>query len=636
MDGRQAIACQEEQRIMQELLANVGELIKDSDAVAEKEMVKAFLQQVAQAVTVVVAGDSSCGKTSLLNAVLPVSLPHTTGPTQGIVETRYGAQDMAVQVEYGYVRQFISAGELEGIAAYDMQGLDTLPSGTLREKAKEVIQKSSVLFVLFDVARIRSFSVWEFLEEVDRKKMVFVMTGCDRVSAEQVRENERKLRGYMQEEGIEAPLYCVSLGTAQQEETIAPLREYVRREILGEYPVLTNQMNQVKQLEGLLCEVKKSFALRKRQFEADHVILQDIDRSLNTFTERNEEVVERLKRQLRQVIAQEIDDYRNNVIKRLDPKKIKERFKGGEAAFQEYLTTINENYKNLLNERVSQETQRAVKGYLADLENVFEEATGVFRKRKNLMALEDRFYGSLAESKRGMIQKTENTLAETTSVYQTLSQASEELFYKVWAAREKYDKQVAIGTAVGAGVGAGAGVGLGLLAAHIAGAGATAAATAAAGTGAAGAVAAAAQAGAAAAAFWPVIGCIIGAVVIALIARKLAKACSGANMMQAVEECIREFKQETSKIKEQLIHETMEIVDRIFARELEGVDKSFLEFRMSVNIDSKKIPMLEQKMDIVDTLMEQVARMKERAVAQRMEGAAGQRLEAAAPKREEH
>lgn len=620
MDGRQAIACQEEQRIMQELLANVGELIKDSDAVAEKEMVKAFLQQVAQAVTVVVAGDSSCGKTSLLNAVLPVSLPHTTGPTQGIVETRYGAQDMAVQVEYGYVRQFISAGELEGIAAYDMQGLDTLPSGTLREKAKEVIQKSSVLFVLFDVARIRSFSVWEFLEEVDRKKMVFVMTGCDRVSAEQVRENERKLRGYMQEEGIEAPLYCVSLGTAQQEETVAPLREYVRREILGEYPVLTNQMNQVKQLEGLLCEVKKSFALRKRQFEADHVILQDIDRSLNTFTERNEEVVERLKRQIRQVIAQEIDDYRNNVIKRLDPRKIKERFKGGEAAFQEYLATINENYKNLLNEKVSQETQRAVKEYLADLENVFEEATGVFRKRKNLMALEDRFYGSLAESKRGMIQKTENTLAETTSVYQTLSQASEELFYKVWAAREKYDKQVAIGTAVGAGVGAGAGVGLGLLAAHMAG----------------GAAAAAGTTVAAGVALWPVIGCIIGAVVIALIARKLAKACSGANMMQAVEECIREFKQETSKIKEQLIRETMEIVDRIFARELEGVDKSFLEFRMSVNIDSKKIPMLEQKMDIVDTLMEQVARMKERAVAQRMEGAAGQRLEAAAAMREEH
>lgn len=620
MDGRQAIACQEEQRIMQELLANVGELIKDSDAVAEKEMVKAFLQQVAQAVTVVVAGDSSCGKTSLLNAVLPVSLPHTTGPTQGIVETRYGAQDMAVQVEYGYVRQFISAGELEGIAAYDMQGLDTLPSGTLREKAKEVIQKSSVLFVLFDVARIRSFSVWEFLEEVDRKKMVFVMTGCDRVSAEQVRENERKLRGYMQEEGIEAPLYCVSLGTAQQEETIAPLREYVRREILGEYPVLTNQMNQVKQLEGLLCEVKKSFALRKRQFEADHVILQDIDRSLNTFTERNEEVVERLKRQIRQVIAQEIDDYRNNVIKRLDPRKIKERFKGGEAAFQEYLATINENYKNLLNEKVSQETQRAVKEYLADLENVFEEATGVFRKRKNLMALEDRFYGSLAESKRGMIQKTENTLAETTSVYQTLSQASEELFYKVWAAREKYDKQVAIGTAVGAGVGAGAGVGLGLLAAHMAG----------------GAAAAAGTTVAAGVALWPVIGCIIGAVVIALIARKLAKACSGANMMQAVEECIGEFKQETSKIKEQLIRETMEIVDRIFARELEGVDKSFLEFRMSVNIDSKKIPMLEQKMDIVDTLMEQVARMKERAMAQRMEGAAGQRLEAAAAMREEH
>ena len=271
------------------------------------------------------------------------------------------------------------------------------------------------------------------------------------------------------------------------------------------------------------------------------------------------------------------------------------------------------------------------------MEQVFEEATGFFRKRENLIGLENRFYGSLAESKRGMIQKTETTMRTTSSFYQTLSEASEELFYKVWAAREKYDRDVTIGTAAGAVIGAGAGIGIGFAGANLAVGATGAAAATAAGTlstvVAAGAGAATVETAAAAAAtaaetaaavagssfLWPVIGCLIGAVVIAIIAHRLAKACSGKNMMKAVDDCICDFKKEVAQIKEQMFKEVMEVIDNIFSREMELADKSFMEFRMSVNIDSQNIPVLEQKMAMVETMMDRVLQINAHAVTQKEE-----------------
>lgn len=625
MNEKRAFECLEEQRAVQELLGLVKELIKDSDAAVEKELVRNFSMKVSEALRFVAAGDSGSGKTSLLHAVLPADLPHTGQSTQGIEEIRYGVQDMLLQVEPGYTRRFISNPELEGIAVYDMQGLDTMSSDALTTHVRELVKKSDVLLLTFPVNKIRSFTIWEFLEGVDCKKMVFVMTGCDKVSPDVVKEQEMKLRSYMQEEGIRAQLYCVSLAEGQIEQSTAPLRSYIQKEILGENPILTNQRNNMESLKHLLVDLQQSFQLRKKQYEADAAVLDKIDKSMNAFVERNEHVTEELKKQLRQVISQEIDEYQSSVIKRLDPYKIKERFNGGEAAFLEYLSNTNENYKNQLNDKVSKETLRVVRGYLADLETVFEESTGFFRKRENLIGLEDQFYGSLAESRRGMIQKTETTMRTTSSFYQTLSEASEELFYKVWAAREKYDKGVEIGTTVGAAVGASAGFGIGLAGFHAASAAAAGAATiaeAAVGTAAAeSAVATATAAGATAAGavFWPVIGCLIGAVVIALIARRLAKACCGKNMMQALDDCILDFKKEVAQIKEQMIQEVMGVIDSIFGREMELVDKSFTEFRMSVNIDSKNIPVLEQKMVMVESLMDRITQINARAVTQREE-----------------
>ena len=90
-------------------------------------------------------------------------------------------------------------------------------------------------------------------------------------------------------------------------------------------------------------------------------------------------------------------------------------------------------------------------------------------------------------------------------------------------------------------------------------------------------------------------------------------------VMQAVEDCIRDFKKEVAQIKEQMIKEVMEVIDSIFGRELELADKSFMEFRMSVNIDSKNIPVLEQKMVMVETMMDRVIQINTRQITQKEE-----------------
>lgn len=52
--------------------------------------------------------------------------------------------------------------ELQGISVVDTQGLNTLESQECIEKNRSFIQKSDVLFVVFDALRIRSFHVCDF------------------------------------------------------------------------------------------------------------------------------------------------------------------------------------------------------------------------------------------------------------------------------------------------------------------------------------------------------------------------------------------------------------------------------------------------------------------------------------------
>lgn len=590
----------EDKKLAQNMLQTVGELLKDSDATEEKEVVKNFLQKISEAITFVAVGDAGSGKTTFLNTLFDGAVcgNGAARPTVGICETKGGAQEVEFTVNPFYLRHFVTDARMEGISIVDTQGLDTLKDQECTENIRLFVKKSDVLFVVFDALHIRSFSVWDFLEEIDRGKMIFVMTGCDRAEQQTLASNRIKLQQYMAEADITAPIFmyssigCDGIDSAWD---MGALKTYVQKHVLGEIPTLTKQRQNLERLEEMLQSLSKSFDLRKRQLEADRAILEDINRTVDDFLLRNESVVDRLKGELRNIISREIDAYQAEIIKKMNPLKIKERCPGGPTEVEAYLGAVNENYRNLMNAEISHTTQEAVRKYCAGLQDVFEEATGFFRKRQSLLDAEDKFYGSLELSKKEMLYETDTMMVDLSKFYERLANASEELFMGVWKARGEYDATLAEEKKKGFWKGAGLGGGLGLVG--------TVVTLATAGT-------EIATATTVMAILWPVIGVILGAVIISKLAKKLSKASAQKDMWAVYEECVAEFKQEVSQIKGEMTEQVLQTVTEIFDREVRSMDNTFKDFRMTVNIDSRNVPLLEAKLETVQNFMEQIAQLK--------------------------
>lgn len=594
MEKRQLPFLFEDKQVTQNLLEEVSLVIKDSDAVAEKGMVKKFLQRVSDTISFVAIGDSKCGKTSFLDALFQEKILYGQDAvsTVGIHEIRRGAESITFQVDRNYIKSFYTDEQLEGLAVIDTQGIDTFSDEYTSSKLKECILKSDVLFAVFPADHIGSFGVWDYLEEIESRKIVFIMTKCDLVEDSLITDNEIKLKQYMSEAGIQAPVFKVS-AKLQKEEKIEEsgfiaLQNYIREKVIGVNPVLTKQQENLKELKSVLSDLSQSFELRKKQYEADERILQNINKSMDSFIENNKDIIDALKENLTVSINQSIDEYEKEIIERLNPYKIKELHKNGRIDFSDYLTFISDNYRQRMTHNVNEMTQQAVCAYLGKLEEVFEEASGYFRKRENLIKLEDRFYGTMAEGKKTALEKTERKLVATQNYYTSLFDASEELFMKIWNARDAYDREVEIISAGGAATGAAIG-GVAAFAmvkvAAISGVGTI---------------------------LWPVVGVLIGGIIISKITKKIAQASAGADLERATQEAIKEFKEEISKTRSEMLADILKTIDEIFNRELTLVDKSFSEYRMSVNIDGKNIPVLEQRMEKVQSMLIQLEKIEER------------------------
>ena len=611
MEKRQLPFLFEDKQVTQNLLEEVSLVIKDSDAVAEKGMVKKFLQRVSDTISFVAIGDSKCGKTSFLDALFQEKILYGQDAvsTVGIHEIRRGAESITFQVDRNYIKSFYTDEQLEGLAVIDTQGIDTFSDEYTSSKLKECILKSDVLFAVFPADHIGSFGVWDYLEEIESRKIVFIMTKCDLVEDSLIARNEIKLKQYMSEAGIQAPVFKVSTkfqkeGKTEESGFIA-LQNYIREKVIGINPIITKQQENLKELKSVLSDLSQSFELRKKQYKADEHILQNINKSMDSFIENNKDIIDGLKDSLTVSINQSIDEYEKEIIERLNPYKIKELHKSGRIDFSEYLTFISDNYRERMTHNVNEMTQQAVCAYLGKLEEVFEEASGYFRKRENLIKLEDRFYGTMAEGKKSALEKTERKLVATQNYYTSLFDASEELFMKIWNARDDYDRKVEIISAGGAVTGAA----IGGTAAFVTGKAATALILA----------KATAETSAMAATvtgigtiLWPVVGALIGAIIIKRIAKKIAQASAGADLEKATQEAIKEFKEEISKTRCEMVADILKTIDEIFNRELALVDKSFSEYRMSVNIDGKNIPVLEQRMEKIQSMLVQLEKLEGR------------------------
>lgn len=268
MDSKQLPFHYEDRQVVEELLVNVGQMIKDSDAVAEKEAIRVFLQQVSEAISFVAIGSSQVGKSSLLNALFQFALfdQEALEDTKGFCEYQGGAGKIVTQPDESTTRIFVPDDSLSGLQAVDMPGIDQINRKCLVERVKEYIQRSSVLLAIYDARKVTDYIVWDFLEGVTARKVVFVLTKCDLAEPETIEQNEMRLRQYMAEARLEAPIFKVSVRTElmglPEKSGMEELRSYISGHVIGKNPVLRNQQENLTKLKTMLNELSVSFEKR--------------------------------------------------------------------------------------------------------------------------------------------------------------------------------------------------------------------------------------------------------------------------------------------------------------------------------------------------------------------------------------
>ncbi len=585
------ILCQKEEQIaITDFFEEVSKILKECDDCKEKETIKEILRSMNETVSYIVLGEEAVGKTTLLK-VLFQNILDIQGEMQGdICEFRYGEQEYITPSANGYQKRFVPSENLKGISIIDTKGLNRLTKSSL-ERVNDLTSRCQAIFVVLDAGRINSPVLWDMIEDFPHKNMIFVLTKCDLLSGEEVSANVEKLKSYMKEADIAAPIFPVSLSDeAKTEETgLCELRSYIRHQVIGENPILARWQKNIEETRALLDQMRASFLLRKKQYQSDVEILHKINSGLDAYVINQEKVIDNLVRDVSQQVNKDIDAYQEEIISKMEPAKIKERFPT-QQDFMDYLNMVNENYKKIMTDSVNRKTIEAIKGSLHELEIVCDEAVGYFNKRENILALDDKFYGSLVTGRKQMIAETKENALTVSQFYKTLTEASETLFLQIWEARKKHDdrqEMVEVGGSIG-GAAAGAFVGFKLAGAIFVGTGAAAAI----GTG-----------------VVIAIGVIVGAVVVRKIAKMIFDPMNDNQMEETKQKCIAQFKAEVEKTRSVMIEQIASQIREIFKNELTTIDLSFSEFRMSVNIDERKIPLLEAQLQRTAKLLEAVGRL---------------------------
>lgn len=585
--GTENILCQKNEHIvLNDLFEDFKMLLQDSDAGEEKERVKSSLQKMTDNTTYIILGNEGVGKTNLLRAVFKDMLSFSNCLEGNFCEYRWGEQEMLTPLVDGACKHFVTSENMKGISIIDTKGINVVNDDACKTIRRQ-IERSSAVFVVFDAGNIRSPKLWDVIEGCPEKRMIFILTKCDLISEEDLAQNIGKMKSYMQESGVSALLYAVNISEDKEiagTVSVECVRTHIRDYVVGKNPILNKQMENVQEMKKVLIQLRDSFTLRKKQYTSDYEILQKINHSMDNFVLNHKQFLHKFINQLTIEVNKDIDNYENEIISKLDPYKIKERFRNKED-FQDYLNMVNENYKTMMSDSVNRKTIEAIKSCLRDLEIVFQEAVGYFNTRENILALNDKFYGSLSTSRKQMVNETREVIVSTGELYRTLSDASETLFMQIWKARKKYDQNITarktasetLGTVVGAAIGNS------LAGALITGSGVMATV---------GTVAIIA------------VVAIAGALVINKIAKSLFDPRNENKLEETTRQCIEEFKAEVNQTRIRMIDQITAQITEIFENELAAVDGCFAEFRMGVNIDERKIPMLEQRLlEAEDLLM---------------------------------
>ncbi len=363
------------------------------------------------------------------------------------------------------------------------------------------------------------------------------------------------------------------------------LKNLERNDGLGkdERIVINNFINIINKCESSLVK-------REAQLVSDAVIVNKINGGIDLFREGSKFNIESTIREINKVIESELQNYKNEIINRLDPYKIAE-FKT-QSDFEYWLEAVNDNYITIFNKKIGRQVDLAIKKYTYEVEKVITELDGYLSSRENYIELEDEVYGSLSKSKNAIVKSTKNDLILYCETGKNLTEASVELYQGVVAAKGKYDKKVEIANVAGASAGAIPGT-------IIATAGVYAT------IGAIG--------GPPGVLFSSIVGAligtataIIGSLAVGNISKAIAEGKLEKGMLKEIEECRIKFAKQVESIQLDMNDKIKLQITTTFDNEIIAMEKSFMQFRMIVNIDNERVDMLKSTVletrDLIENL----------------------------------
>lgn len=563
----------ENRKRMEDFTVLLSEVLKETDDEKVKEEAKAFLGEISQAYRFFVVGSEKTGRTTLFrNCFLERDEQYISREeTEGIWELRYGAQDMLLQVEEGYHRKFITNAALDGLVLVDVGSRDFYKTA----RGSELAKSADVILAVFSADNIQDDYIWDFIEKnAVGKKVVCILTKADQYPPEIIENKKKKLLGYMKDIHLTTPVFAVSDQDGWQD-SYEEVKDYIRRSIIGLNPAEQKKQSNFYALAKTQNTLKASVEKRSQQYAEDQRILAAMETHINEFYDVQEEKIKVLKAGVVQIIREEIQNYQDSILRQFDPRELhRNPNTENKKVFMDWLRHEVNRYETILNNRVSEQTNKVMRQYIAEIDEICMELQDYLKNRKNFLNENDSFYGSLAKSRTTIVKRTQQVALASHEDYMTLLAASEELFNKVWADRRKRDLGVAA-TATAASVVAGAGGVAGL--ALVLSSSLTLP--------------------------WIVVGALVLGTAGYEAGKKLGELFFDGKLIENTEKYIGEFKENIAGIKDLMESKTLEKLDELFNNEFQLLDKNLLQFRTMTNIDARNVPLLESKMQEMESLL---------------------------------
>lgn len=572
--GNEIVSLTKQLKHMEEYAVLLSEVAKSTDDEKIKQDVKQFLTEVSKGYRILVVGGEKTGRTTVLRNCFADGAENIIAceETIGVSEVRYGVQDAIISVENGYTRKFITNTALEGLVLTDVGSRELYRTELVRNLALS----ADVIVTVFSAENIQDDYVWDFIEKnALGKKVVCVMTKADLYPSDVVEKKRNKLLGYMLDLKLSTPVFAVS-DTEDGQNGYGAVKKYIRSNVIGINPAEQKRQDNFQRLLKLQKEIKTSSEKRCRQFETDRKILLVMDERIKSFYDTQDAQINELKREVIQVIGEEIFNYQNSILKQFDPKELNRNPNTRDKkTFMEWLCHEVDRYERILNNRVEEKTRKVMRYYISQIDEVCTDVQKWIESREKVLEESDRFFGTIAQSKTTIVKNAVRVTEQTHEEYLTLMNVTEELFDKVWAARRKYDLQTTVTTAAGTATGAAIPI-----------------------------VAAVAKGAAILSPKTLILALVLGTVCYEA-GKVLAEKFFDGSLVKNTQACVDEFKEKLAATRIEMENQVTARLDELFENEFRSLDKNFLQFRTATNIDAQNIPLLEEKLQKMDDILEQ-------------------------------